>query len=134
MLNETITLSTGHKLGPGEPCYIIAEIGINHNGSLDIAKKLIDEAVAAKATAVKPPITAAAISPLLFIFSNNNTVKHDTLVLNTWSETTLKSNLLSLSPVEVYLTYCLSSDSSRILPKSVLRMLSVSTASVPQKA
>ncbi len=51
--HETITLNTGNKIGPGEPCYIIAEIGINHNGSLDIAKKLIDEAVAAKATAVK---------------------------------------------------------------------------------
>jgi YrbI family 3-deoxy-D-manno-octulosonate 8-phosphate phosphatase len=50
---ETITLNTGNKIGPGEPCYIIAEIGINHNGSLEIAKKLIDEAVAAKATAVK---------------------------------------------------------------------------------
>jgi YrbI family 3-deoxy-D-manno-octulosonate 8-phosphate phosphatase len=50
---ETITLNTGNKIGHGEPCYIIAEIGINHNGSLETAKKLIDEAVAAKATAVK---------------------------------------------------------------------------------
>jgi YrbI family 3-deoxy-D-manno-octulosonate 8-phosphate phosphatase len=52
-VNKTISLNTGHKIGPGEPCYIIAEIGINHNGSLEIAKQLIDEAVAAKATAVK---------------------------------------------------------------------------------
>jgi YrbI family 3-deoxy-D-manno-octulosonate 8-phosphate phosphatase len=51
--NSTITLNSGIKIGPGEPCYIIAEIGINHNGSLDVAKKLIDEAVAARATAVK---------------------------------------------------------------------------------
>jgi len=51
--SETITLNSGNKIGPGEPCYIIAEIGINHNGSLEIAKQLIDEAVAAKATAVK---------------------------------------------------------------------------------
>jgi len=51
--SQTIALNSGNKIGPGEPCYIIAEIGINHNGSLDIAKKLIDEAVAAKATAVK---------------------------------------------------------------------------------
>ncbi len=50
---ETITLNSGVKIGPNEPCYIIAEIGINHNGSLDIAKQLIDEAVAAKASAVK---------------------------------------------------------------------------------
>jgi YrbI family 3-deoxy-D-manno-octulosonate 8-phosphate phosphatase len=51
--HETITLNSGVKIGQGEPCYIIAEIGINHNGSLEIAKKLIDEAVAAKANAVK---------------------------------------------------------------------------------
>jgi YrbI family 3-deoxy-D-manno-octulosonate 8-phosphate phosphatase len=50
---EVIALNSGNKIGPGEPCYIIAEIGINHNGDLEIAKKLIDEAVAAKATAVK---------------------------------------------------------------------------------
>ncbi|MCJ8211486.1 HAD-IIIA family hydrolase [Mucilaginibacter sp. RS28] len=51
--SEVITLSNGRKIGKGEPCYIIAEIGINHNGSLEIAKQLIDEAVAAKADAVK---------------------------------------------------------------------------------
>jgi N-acetylneuraminate synthase len=33
--------------------YIIAEIGINHNGSMDLAKKLIDQAVDAGADAVK---------------------------------------------------------------------------------
>ena len=33
--------------------FIIAEIGINHNGDLGIAKELIDEAVNAKADAVK---------------------------------------------------------------------------------
>lgn len=33
--------------------YLIAEIGINHNGSLDIAKQLIDEAAAAGFDAVK---------------------------------------------------------------------------------
>ncbi len=50
---KTITLKTGRKIGIGEPCYIIAEIGINHNGSVDIAKQLIDEAVIAKVDAVK---------------------------------------------------------------------------------
>lgn len=48
-----VTLSNGRNIDKGQPCYIIAEIGINHNGSLDIAKQLIDEAVAAKACAVK---------------------------------------------------------------------------------
>jgi YrbI family 3-deoxy-D-manno-octulosonate 8-phosphate phosphatase len=50
---DVITLNNGRKIGKGQPCYIIAEIGINHNGSLEITKKLIDEAVAAKADAIK---------------------------------------------------------------------------------
>ena len=28
-------------VGHSQPCYVVAEIGINHNGSLDTAKKLI---------------------------------------------------------------------------------------------
>lgn len=40
-------------VGIGEPCYIIAEIGINHNGKVPLAKKLIDAAVEAGANAVK---------------------------------------------------------------------------------
>ena len=36
-----------------KPCYVIAEIGVNHNGSLDLARQLIDAAVLAKADAVK---------------------------------------------------------------------------------
>lgn len=40
-------------IGSGEPVYIIAEIGINHNGSLETAKKLIDGAVFAGCDAVK---------------------------------------------------------------------------------
>jgi len=40
-------------IGDNEPVYIIAEIGINHNGSMSIAKKLIDGAVLAGCDAVK---------------------------------------------------------------------------------
>jgi len=40
-------------IGEEQPIYIIAEIGINHNGDLDIAKKLIDTAVLAGCNAVK---------------------------------------------------------------------------------
>ncbi len=43
----------GRMVGEGHPSYIIAEIGINHNGSLDIAKKLIDAAAVAGCDAVK---------------------------------------------------------------------------------
>lgn len=47
-------IKIGNKLiGAGEPCFIIAEAGSNHNGSLEQAKKLIDVAVASKADAVK---------------------------------------------------------------------------------
>lgn len=40
-------------IGDGEPVYVIGEIGINHNGSLDMAKKLIDGAIAAGCDCVK---------------------------------------------------------------------------------
>ena len=40
-------------IGDGQPTYIIAEIGVNHNGLLDLALELIDVAVSAGADAVK---------------------------------------------------------------------------------
>jgi N-acetylneuraminate synthase len=40
-------------VGGAAPVYVIAEIGINHNGSIDLAKRLIDGAVLAGADAVK---------------------------------------------------------------------------------
>lgn len=43
----------GRLIGDGQPAYIIAEIGINHNGSVDIAKLMIDGAVLAGADCVK---------------------------------------------------------------------------------
>lgn len=47
-------INVGERLvGDGQPIYIVAEIGINHNGDLDIAKKLIDVAKVAGCDAVK---------------------------------------------------------------------------------
>ena len=47
-------IKIGNKIvGENDPCYIIAEAGSNHNGSLEQAKKLIDVAAKAKADAVK---------------------------------------------------------------------------------
>jgi N-acetylneuraminate synthase len=44
----------GQRLvGDYEPCYVVAEIGINHNGDLDLAKRLISVAVAAGCDVVK---------------------------------------------------------------------------------
>ena len=40
-------------IGDNSPCFVIAEIGINHNGSVDLAKRMIDEAVMAGCDAVK---------------------------------------------------------------------------------
>jgi len=55
MAQSTITpVKIGTKLvGPGHPCFFIAEIGINHNGDLAIAKKLIDAAALSGCDAVK---------------------------------------------------------------------------------
>ena len=48
------TVDIGNRpVGERQPVYIIAEVGINHNGSLDLAKKLIDAAVLSGCNAVK---------------------------------------------------------------------------------
>jgi len=43
----------GRLVGTGYPCYVIAEAGVNHNGRLSLAKKLVDVAAEAGADAVK---------------------------------------------------------------------------------
>ena len=48
-----IHISEDKKIGENQPCFIIGEIGINHNGSLDIARKLIDVASDAGCDSVK---------------------------------------------------------------------------------
>lgn len=51
-MTRTIELA-GRLVGDGHPTYIIAEIGINHNGSVQIAKDLIRAAYDAGVDAVK---------------------------------------------------------------------------------
>lgn len=47
-------VSVGNRIvGPGHPVFVVAEIGQNHNGDLDMALRLIDAAVYAGADAVK---------------------------------------------------------------------------------
>jgi len=43
----------GRRIGPGHRCFVIAEAGVNHNGSLDLAFQLVDAAAEAGADAVK---------------------------------------------------------------------------------
>lgn len=52
MPNKTITIGS-RTFGGDNACYLIAEIGINHNGDMDVAKKLIDKAVEYGFDAVK---------------------------------------------------------------------------------
>lgn len=50
----TKTVPIGNRsIGDGQPTYVVAEIGINHNGDVDIAKKLIQAAQHAGVDAVK---------------------------------------------------------------------------------
>ena len=41
------------RVGDGCPCFVIAEVGVNHNGRLDLALQSIDVAADAGADAVK---------------------------------------------------------------------------------
>lgn len=50
--NKTIEIA-GRLIGEGCPCFIIAEAGVNHNGDLDLALRLVDAAKDAGADAVK---------------------------------------------------------------------------------
>jgi len=43
----------GRKIGPGEPAYLVAEAGVNHNGDLATAERMIDAAKSAAADAIK---------------------------------------------------------------------------------
>ncbi len=51
-MSETVNIG-GIEVGAGRPCYVVGEIGINHNGDLSIAKQLMDVARHAGCQAVK---------------------------------------------------------------------------------
>lgn len=52
--NQPAPVRIGNRLlGDGEPCYVIAEIGNNHNGDFDRAIALVDAAIAAGADCAK---------------------------------------------------------------------------------
>jgi N-acetylneuraminate synthase len=43
----------GREIGPGKPCFIIAEAGVNHNGDMKLARELVEAAVNIGADAIK---------------------------------------------------------------------------------
>jgi sialic acid synthase SpsE len=47
-----LTIGT-REIGPGRPCFVIAEAGINHNGDASLAAELVDAAARAGADAIK---------------------------------------------------------------------------------
>ncbi len=56
---KNIKIDKRHTIGVDQPCFIIAEIGSNHDNSFSRAIKLIDEAILAGADAVKFQIFSA---------------------------------------------------------------------------
>jgi len=52
-LVESIIEIDGKKIGVGQPTYFIAEGGLNHNGDIKLAKKLVEEAKNSGASAIK---------------------------------------------------------------------------------
>lgn len=69
------TMQLGRRtIGSGHPTYVVAEIGINHNGDLDIARRLIDAAAHAGVDAVK----FQKRTPALCIPAEQKDVKRET--------------------------------------------------------
>ncbi|MFH1914759.1 MAG: N-acetylneuraminate synthase family protein [Pseudomonadota bacterium] len=50
---QSITLRSGVSIGHGHPCFVVAEIGNNHQGDFLMAQRMIDEAAAAGVHGVK---------------------------------------------------------------------------------
>lgn len=53
-MSGTVTVSVGRRqIGPGQPVFLVAEIGASHRGDVDVAARLIEEAAGCGADAVK---------------------------------------------------------------------------------
>jgi len=50
---SSITLRSGHVIGQGQPCFIVAEVGNNHQGDIGQARRMVEEAARAGVQAVK---------------------------------------------------------------------------------
>lgn len=50
---NSIQLRSGRIIGSGQPCFVVAEIGNNHQGELEVASRMVEEAARAGADGVK---------------------------------------------------------------------------------
>jgi N,N'-diacetyllegionaminate synthase len=50
---KSVVEVAGRRIGPGEAVFIVAEVGVNHNGDVVLAEALVDSAATAGADAVK---------------------------------------------------------------------------------
>lgn len=82
-----------HRVGENLNPYLIAEIGVNHSGSMDLARRLIDEAAEGGATAAKFQTYKAAK-----LASRNSPAYWDTSKEPTRSQFELFSRLDSFGP------------------------------------
>lgn len=48
-----VTLRSGRSIGAGSPCFIVAEVGNNHQGDITLARTMVEEAAAAGVDGVK---------------------------------------------------------------------------------
>ena len=74
----------GRRVGDGTPVFIIAEVGINHDGDVDKAERMIEAASAAGADAVKfqtyrTDSFVAQGNPLYTVFKRNELSEQDVL-------------------------------------------------------
>jgi sialic acid synthase len=53
MSTPSIALPNGSKIGPAHPCFIVAEVGNNHQGKLELAKEMVLAAAEAGVNGVK---------------------------------------------------------------------------------
>ena len=52
-MSDRVIRIGSRRIGPGQPCVVIAEVGVNHNGDMDLACRLVDVAAEAGADFVK---------------------------------------------------------------------------------
>ena len=109
-MKNKITLKSKKNIGVGCPAYIIAEIGINHNGSFDLAKKLILESAKAGVDAVKfQKRDASSImikekinnNPIGYLSKNETDISKDQPKYGSWSYPDIRVELKESDFIEL---------------------------------